>query len=81
MSSNIKHFGGEILRFKEFREKAGLSQREAGEKLGVSDSAVCLWEREKDGSFPRANMLPQIARLYGVTVDALLSDGKEKTSE
>lgn len=49
--------------------------------MGVSDSAVCLWEREKDGSFPRANMLPQIARLYGVTVDELLSDGKEKTSE
>lgn len=62
------------MRFKEFREKAGLSQREVGEKLGVSDSAVCLWEREKGGSLPRSSMLPQIARLYGVTVDELLSN-------
>ena len=50
MSSNIKHSGGENLRFKEFREKVGLSQREVGKKLGVSDSAVCLWEREQGGS-------------------------------
>lgn len=62
------------MRFKEFREKAGLSQREVGKKLGVSDSAVCLWERVQGGSTPRARMLPLIAKLYGVTVDELLSD-------
>lgn len=74
MSSDIKHLGGEILRFKEFRERAGLSQREVGRRLGISDSAVCLWEREKGGSLPRVSMLPAIAKLYGVTVDELLSD-------
>jgi transcriptional regulator with XRE-family HTH domain len=77
MSSNIKRFGGEILRFKECREKAGLSQREVGDRLGISDSAVCLWEREQGGSLPRASMLPAIAKLYGVTVDELLSDHDE----
>ena len=77
MSSNIKRFGGEILRFKECREKAGLSQREVGDRLGISDSAVCLWEREQGGSLPRASMLPAIAKLYGVTVDKLLSDQGE----
>ena len=76
MSSNIKRFGGEILRFKECREKAGLSQREVGDRLGISDSAVCLWEREQGGSLPRASM-PAIAKLYGVTVDKLLSDQGE----
>ena len=76
MSSNIKRFGGEILRFKECREKAGLSQREVGDRLGISDSAVC-WEREQGGSLPRASMLPAIAKLYGVTVDELLSDDQQ----
>ena len=79
MSSNIKRFGGENLRFKEFRERAGLSQREVGEKLGISDSAVCLWEREQGGSLPRTNMLPEIAKLYGVTVDELLSDTEDQS--
>ena len=74
MSSDIKRLGGEILKFKEFRERAGLSQREVGKILGVSDSAVCLWEREQGGSLPRVSMLPAIAKLYGVTVDELLSD-------
>ena len=78
MSSNIKHSGGENLRFKEFREKVGLSQREVGKKLGVSDSAVCLWEREQGGSLPRASMLLSIAEQYGVTVDELLADQKEE---
>ena len=77
MSSNIKRFGGEILKFKECREKAGLSQREVGDRLGISDSAVCLWEREEGGSRPRASMLPAIAKLYGVTVDELLSDDQQ----
>lgn len=81
MSSNIKRFGGEILRFKECREKAGLSQREVGDRLGISDSAVCLWEREQGGSLPRASMLPAIAKLYGVTVDKLLSDQGEGWGE
>ena len=81
MSSNIKRFGGEILRFKECREKAGLSQREVGDRLGISDSAVCLWEREQGGSLPRASMLPAIAKLYVVTVDKLLSDQGEGWGE
>ena len=63
------------MRFKECREKAGLSQREVGDRLGISDSAVC--EREQGGSLPRASMLPAIAKLYGVTVDKLLSDQGE----
>lgn len=62
------------MRFKEFRERAGLSQREVGARLGISDSAVCLWEKDEGGSLPRTNMLPRIAKLYGVTVDELLSE-------
>lgn len=61
------------MNFKKYRKRAGLSQREVGAKLGVSDSAVCLWEKETGGSVPRASMLPEIARLYGCTVDELLA--------
>lgn len=65
------------MRFREYREKAGLSQREVGKRLGISDSAVCLWEREENGSTPRTTMLPAIAALYGCTVDELLSEEPE----
>lgn len=65
------------MRFKELREKTGLSQREVGAKLGVSDSAVCLWERQTNGALPRANMLPEIAKLYGCTVDELFQEEKK----
>lgn len=65
------------MRFKELREKTGLSQRAVGEKLGISDSAVCLWERAENGSLPRANMLPKIAELYGCKVDDLLKEEQD----
>ena len=69
------------MRFREYREKAGLSQREVGKRLGISDSAVCLWEREENGSTPRTTMLPAIAALYGCTVDDLLSSSTDETNQ
>ena len=69
------------MKFKEFREKAGLSQREVGNRRGISDSAGCLWAREQGGSLPRASMLPEIAKLYGVTVDELLSEDSSTNRE
>lgn len=61
--------------FKSARIAAGLSVREVMEKLGVSDAAVYQWETGVQA--PRASRLPQIAELYGCTVDDLLSDGKK----
>ena len=47
-----------------------MTQMEVAKRLGVSDAAVCQWE--KGDTMPTAGRLVQIARLYGVTVDELL---------
>lgn len=64
------------MSFKSARKNADLTQAAAAKELGVSDAAICLWERGK--TMPRAAMLNQIARIYGCTVDDLLRKGDEK---
>ena len=58
--------------FKQARINAGLSVRDVMKSLNVSDAAVYQWET--GGFLPNAKRLPEIAKLYGVTVDELLSD-------
>ena len=60
---------GKLIRL---RKQAGLTQAELGEKLSYSDKAVSKWERGE--SMPDAYVLSQMARLYGTTVDSLLSE-------
>ena len=61
--------------FKQARINAGLSVRQVMKALNVSDAAVYQWE---PGVFlPSTNRLPEIAKLYGVTVDELLKDNGE----
>ena len=58
--------------FKQARINAGLSVRDVMKALGVSDAAVYQWET---GVFtPKTKRLSEIAKLYGVTVDELLSE-------
>lgn len=57
--------GEQILRF---RKEKGLTQRELGEKIGVSSSAVSQWE---SGGTPDISLLPALSDVLGVTVDAL----------
>lgn len=61
--------------FKSARLAAGLSVREVMERLGVSDVAVYMWET--GAQMPRASRLPDIAKLYGCTVDDLLAAVEE----
>ena len=63
--------------FREARIKAGLSVAQVMDKLSVSDAAVYQWETGV--TMPTAKRLIEIAKLYGVTVDVLLSDNS--TSE
>ena len=61
--------------FKQARINAGLSVRQVMKALNVSGAAVYQWET---GVFlPNAKRLPEIAKLYGVTVDDLLKDNGE----
>lgn len=53
------------------RTGAGLTQAELGEKLNYSDKTISKWERGE--AIPDAYVLTQIAEIFGVTVDYLLS--------
>ena len=52
------------------RKRLGLTQDQLAEKLGVTAQAVSKWEN--DQSCPDINMLPKLAEIFGITVDALL---------
>lgn len=53
------------------RKKHGLSQEELAEKLGLSRQAVSKWERAE--ASPDTDNLICLAKLYGVSLDELLS--------
>lgn len=52
------------------RRAHGMTQKELGEKLYVSDKTVSRWER--DECTPELNLIPAIAEIFGVTSDELL---------
>jgi transcriptional regulator with XRE-family HTH domain len=54
------------------RTSRGLTQAQLGEQLNYSDKSVSKWERGE--SLPDVYVLKQLADLYGVTVDYLLTD-------
>ncbi len=59
------------MALKEMRKKAGLTAREVATAVGVSFQNVYNWEA---GSYlPRTAQLSTLAKLYGCTVDELLS--------
>lgn len=55
----------------EYRKVAGLSQIDFAEKLNYSDKAVSKWERGE--SLPDIVVLKQIADMFGITVNDLIS--------
>lgn len=63
------------MSFRSARKKRGISAFEAAEKLGVTDAAIYQWECGI--SLPTAKRLPEIAKLYGCTIDELLEKDKE----
>lgn len=54
------------------RKKAGWSQEELAEQLGVTRQSVSKWEGEQ--SVPDIDKILQMSRLFGVTTDYLLKD-------
>lgn len=60
------------------RKSKGMTQKELGELLGVSDKAVSRWER--DECAPDIFLIPVIADIFGVTADELLR-GEKSNSE
>ena len=57
---------------KQLRQLNHLTQDQVAEKLGISYQAVSKWENH--ANTPDIALLPQIANLFGVSIDALFSD-------
>lgn len=60
------------MSFLSCRKKAKLTQAQVAKALGVSDAAVCQWE--KGETMPNASRLVAIAKLYKCKVDQLLKE-------
>ena len=58
------------MRIKELREAAGISQRELGERIGISGPAVAMWESGENR--PSLTNLEKLADVLGVSNDASL---------
>ena len=65
--------------FASMRKEKRLTQAEVAEKLHVSPQAVSKWENGE--SMPDISLLPDIAKLFGTTIDALLGLGTEPAVE
>lgn len=69
-------------RIAEMRKQKGYTQEEFSDMLGVSPQAVSKWEN--DLSCPDIMLIPQIATIFGITTDELLTGNapeKEATEE
>ncbi|WP_438432483.1 helix-turn-helix domain-containing protein [Gorillibacterium sp. sgz500922] len=56
----------------ELRKKADMTQMELADRLGISYQAVSNWERGT--SMPDISKLPDLAELFGVSVDTILGN-------
>ena len=56
---------------KQLRQQKKLTQEQVAEKLGVSYQAVSKWEN--NANTPDITLLPKIAELFGISIDALFS--------
>lgn len=60
------------ITLKAARVNAGLTQKEAAEKLNISVSTLKNWESGK--TFPRKPQIDAICSLYGIGFDVLFFD-------
>lgn len=68
------------MQIKTLRESKNMTQSEIAARLGVNRTAVSMWET--GDSMPRAELLPQLAKLLGCTIDDLFAppEGGERAS-
>ena len=64
-------------RIKELRKRDGRTQEEIAASLGVTSQAISRWEA--NGGYPDMEIIPNVASLFGVSIDALFGyDGIER---
>lgn len=62
---------------KRIRKKMGLTQGELSKKLNVSQSTVAMWETGINK--PRADKLPELAKIFGCSIDDLFESEQKET--
>ena len=60
-----------LLRVKELRHAAGITQVQLGETIGVAQNVVSQWETEV--ALPRVRQLPDLARALNCSIDDLFA--------
>lgn len=68
----MEHIGQKIS---ELRKSQNMTQMELADKMNISFQAVSNWER--GNSMPDISKLPELAQLFGVTIDELLGGKSE----
>lgn len=63
-------------KLKYYEERAGLSQQQLADKLGLSNQAISKWETNT--AQPDITLLPDIATVFGVSIDELFDYTAEK---
>ena len=63
-------------KIKQLRYKAGLTQEQLGERLGLSAQAVSKWETAV--TMPDISLLPALAETFGVSIDELFDLSREQ---
>ncbi|MCP1639929.1 transcriptional regulator with XRE-family HTH domain [Streptococcus gallinaceus] len=63
-------------KIKVLRREAGLSQQQLADKLGLSNQAISKWETNT--AQPEIGLLPELAMVFGVSIDELFDYTKEK---
>lgn len=58
-----------------FRKQQGMTQEQLANQLGVTNQAVSKWEL--DQSCPDVQLLPQLADVFGITLDELFGRTKQ----
>ena len=59
----------------EFRKVSNMTQMELADRLNISFQAVSNWER--GNSMPDISKLPELAELFGISIDELLGKKSE----
>lgn len=60
-----------IMRIKELRKEANITQVQLAESLGVMQSVISNWENET--YLPKVRQLPTLASVLGVSISELFS--------
>ena len=61
-------------RFKKYRKKAGLTQKEASQVIGINSYQLGNYETNR--SEPSITILKKISNVYGVSIDTLVGNYK-----